>query len=300
MASLAVGKLIGMYRQVGIDVSADFGNITRLTLEEDASGLLRWLPPVVGSDVFYAQLSERIDNYYPAVKPEFEIAAAALLPGQPVLEIGCGEGHFAGLLPPGDWFGVDINSDAIRRAQHKGLSCVVWDFLKDDPAVLPRQQFPFICSFQMLEHLPDPGRFFQFAAQHLSPGGRLILAVPSLDSLLGKNPMSMLNVPPHHQTWWSDRALREFPSGYGFVCEKLIHAPLDPFHHRAFVTVLLRDLLARRLSRFPRWFSQPLSSLCSKPISALTRILMEEGSIDSVFGCRGQSVVAVYHRAEDA
>jgi SAM-dependent methyltransferase len=251
---------------------------------------------VVGDAEFYSRLSRVVPHYYPCDKPEYHVALPRVVPGKIVLEVGCGEGCFGELLPAGCWFGVDINPDAIRLASRKGLRCCLWNFLEDDISMLPFRQYACICSFQMIEHLPDPGSFFEFASRHLAPEGRLILGAPAMDSLLGKQPMSMLNLPPHHQTWWTDQALRDFPESYGFRCEELIHAPLDFAHHRAYVTLLLKDLLAQRLMTLPPWLAGGLALLCSKPISLLTRLLVADGSIDPVFGARGQSVVAIYHK----
>lgn len=289
-------SLINLYQRSGIDVRRFFDGVDHLSLEEHPSGLLRWLPSVVGDADFYSLLSQSVPFYYPDEKPEFQVALRLIEPGQQVLEVGCGEGRFGDLLPVNDWFGVDINSEAICLALGKGLRCRVWNFLEDDSSFLPRNKFPIICSFQMIEHLPEPGLFFEFASRHLSKAGRLIVGAPALDSLLGKNPVSMLNLPPHHQTWWTDQALRQFPEDYGFVCEELIHAPLDFAHHRAYVSLLLKDLLARRVRHWPAWLAHPFNTICSKPISALTRLLVENGSIDPVFGARGQSVVAVYRK----
>ncbi|MFN9546442.1 MAG: class I SAM-dependent methyltransferase [Cyanobacteriota bacterium] len=297
---ISTQRLIDLYQDVGIDVSRFFADIERLTLEEQVTGLLCWSPIVVGDSDFYAQLSTKIPHYYPHDKPEFKVALDLLPPGSEVLEVGCGEGRFGTLLASDKWLGVDINEKAIQKGKTKGLRCCVWNFLQDDIDALPQQKFPFICSFQMIEHLPDPGRLFTFAYQHLSPDGRLIVGAPAMDSLLGKNPMSILNLPPHHQTWWTDRALRLYPEQFGFICEDLIHVPLDFAHHRAYLSTLLRDLLAKRVSHLPPFLSGWINNLSSKPIALLTRLLMKEGSIDPIFGARGQSVVAVYRKATPA
>jgi hypothetical protein len=120
-----------------------------------------------------------------------------------------------------------------------------------------------------------------------------------MDSLLGKNPMSILNLPPHHQTWWTDRALKEYPRQFGFTCEDIIHVPLDMAHHRAYFSTLLRDLLAKRIDRLPPLLSRWINTLSSKPIAVISKLLVADGSIDPIFGARGQSVVAVYRKAKE-
>jgi SAM-dependent methyltransferase len=295
---ISAKKLILLYRNAGIDVRKYFTGTDRLVLNEDASGLLSWAPTVLGDSDFYAQLSSAIHHYYPHDKPEFTVALDLIPPGSEVLEVGCGEGRFGSLLASDKWFGVDINEQAIRHAKEKGLHCCAWNFLRDDIEALPQHQFPYICSFQVIEHLPDPGCLFAFAYRHLAPDGRLILGAPAMDSLLGKNPMSILNLPPHHQTWWTDRALRTYPKQFGFACEDLVHVPLDFAHHRAYINTLLKDLLAKRISSLPPFLSCWISTFSSKPIGLLTKLLVKEGAIDPIFGARGQSVVAVYRKVK--
>ncbi|MFN9624027.1 MAG: class I SAM-dependent methyltransferase [Cyanobacteriota bacterium] len=293
---ISTKKLIRLYRSAGIDVSKYFSGIDYLDLNEDASGLMSWQPAVVGDSDFYAQLASTIPFYYPHDKPEFSVALDQLPADSEVLEVGCGEGQFGSLLASDKRFGVDINEQAIQHATAKGLRCRVWNFLQDEVESLPKQEYPYICSFQMIEHLPDPGCFFAFAYRHLAPEGRLILGAPAMDSVLGKNPMSILNLPPHHQTWWTDRSLRTYPKQFGLVCEEIIHVPLDFAHHRAYMSTLLRDLLAKRISQLPPFLSNWINALSSKPIGLLTKLLVKEGSIDPIFGARGQSVVAIYRK----
>ncbi|MFM7230008.1 MAG: class I SAM-dependent methyltransferase [Cyanobacteriota bacterium] len=293
---ISAKTLIKLYDRAGIDVRPFFVGVDTLCLREDASGLLQWWPSVAGDSDFYAKLSSQIRHYYPPDKPEFLVALPLISQEDLVLEVGCGQGRFGQYLSADNWFGVDINAEAIRVATSKGMNCRVWNFLEDDLALLPVQQFPVICSFQMIEHLPEPGRFFEFASGALAPSGRLIVGAPAIDSLLGKDPMSMLNLPPHHQTWWTDKALRLFPERYGFTCEDIIHAPLDEAHHRGFVSLLIKDLLVKRIASWPSWLSRSITSASSKPISAVTKLLVRDGSIDPVFGARGQSVVAIYRK----
>lgn len=290
-------RLINLYKRAGIDVHRFFAGQDRLILEQHPSGLLSWSPSVVGDSQFYADLAERIPYYYPCEKPEYDAALPLIPVGSDVLEVGCGEGRFGSLYASEKWFGVDINHQAIQQAKSRGLRCRVWNFLEDSISDLPRESFSTICSFQMIEHLPNPAHLFSFAQRHLLRDGRLIIGAPAMDSLLGKNPMSVLNLPPHHQTWWTDAALRRYPEQFGFFCEDIIHVPLDYAHHSAFVTLLLRDLLARRVSHLPAPISGLIRSMFAKPLALFSRLLVKEGSIDAVFGARGQSVLAVYRKA---
>ena len=84
----------------------------------------------------------------------------------------------------------------------------------------------------MLEHDPDPVEFYAAALACLAPGGRLILGVPSSDGYLARLVDFVLNAPPHHVTWWSDRALQTLVRRFRGEVLELRHAPVEPWERR--------------------------------------------------------------------
>lgn len=114
--------------------------------------------------------------------PEMKKAAAIIIDGQSVLDIGCGSGRFVRALADKklDYFGVDNSFNMIEtaKANHPERSFLIADAtdLKD----ISDNSFDIITSFAMWHHLP--GRDLQLKAldemyRVLKPGGKAIITV---------------------------------------------------------------------------------------------------------------------------
>lgn len=215
IAVISAKEIISAYKNI-VDISSYFRNVESLSLLEDETGLLQWHPTILGDATFYEEVSSAIHPYYPSEKTEYDKAFDLIHHHRYILEIGCGEGHFGTLFKREQWYGVDINKRAINRAVEKGLNCQVWDAFNDSVEDLHCSHPNVICSFQTIEHLANPGCLFEAANRLLSEDGLLLVGAPSHDSILGMAPYSALNLPPHHQTWWTDTALESYPRQYGF------------------------------------------------------------------------------------
>lgn len=291
-------EIISDYQKIGVDVSDYFSGIDKITLELDQkTDLMQWFPSIVGNGNFYAELSNCVEDYYPLDKDEYIKAQQLISASSSILEIGCGEGAFGQLCGPHRWYGVDINSQAIERAQSKGLKCQVWNIFSSESLVHAPDfnRFQIICSFQTLEHFADPGKFFEALKLFMSPGQKLLLAVPSHDSLLGMHPYTTLNLPPHHQSLWSDSALLKFPRLYGFELETLIHCNVDHIHTRWYVQEFLRSLIPSTLSTTTSLFGRIKRRIIAELIHGfVSKVVPVDQKIDPRLGARGQSVLALY------
>ena len=116
-----------------------------------------------GEAPLYEQLQE-FDWYYMPDKWEFRQALAwiqALPFSQSLLEVGVGKGFFlqqarqAGLVPTG----VELNPKAAASARALGFE-VLMDPLDVIKQQLGESNWDVICSFQVLEHLPNPLDFW--------------------------------------------------------------------------------------------------------------------------------------------
>jgi SAM-dependent methyltransferase len=112
--------------------------------------------------------------------------ALRLLPGadrpRRVLDIGCGDGEFLGVLRQLGWecHGTELTEVTARRAAAiPGLEIRTGPLAED--AYEPGR-FDVISLWHVLEHLPDPDRTLRACACWLSGGGLLLLAVPNLES----------------------------------------------------------------------------------------------------------------------
>lgn len=111
--------------------------------------------------------------------------AAAIRPGEQVLDIGCGNGQIARdaarLAAPGSVLGVDLSSRMVerarRRAQEQGIDNVT--FVQADAQVhaFGQGEFDVAISRTGAMFFGDPGAAFTNIAGALTSGGRLALLV---------------------------------------------------------------------------------------------------------------------------
>jgi len=98
---------------------------------------------------------------------------------RPILDVGCGDGHFASVLfPDGVDAGIDPSPASISEARRRG----VFRDLKVASACalpFPDESFASIVSNCVLEHIPDLDGALSEIARVLKPGGLFVLTVPS-------------------------------------------------------------------------------------------------------------------------
>lgn len=118
----------------------------------------------------------------PAFRALVRSAESLLLRGwpkpQPVLDFGCGDGHFAAhaLVPHPD-VGVDLDRGALREAHLRGVYRAV---LMADGTRLPLASASLgtVIANSVLEHIPPLEDVLNELVRVLRPGGRLYLTVP--------------------------------------------------------------------------------------------------------------------------
>jgi SAM-dependent methyltransferase len=142
------------------------------------------------------------------------------------LNVGCFDGATLDALKSRtDWslFGTETNPDAARAARAKGYT--VWETSAEDAAFnIPiGETFNVIYLGGLLEHLPDPLLVVRRLRQILSPGGRIVLATPNLDSKLLDlfGPTWSLWQAPYHRTLLGRRGLRTLAGLAAFRVERL-------------------------------------------------------------------------------
>jgi SAM-dependent methyltransferase len=104
---------------------------------------------------------------------------AAVPMERPILDIGCGDGHFASLLfdQPVEC-GIDLSISRLTRARDSGA---YRDLKVADATRLPfgAGSFGTVFSNSVLEHIPDVEAVCREVARVLRPGGQLVFTVPS-------------------------------------------------------------------------------------------------------------------------
>ncbi len=125
-----------------------------------------------------------------------------------VLDLGCGEGHLAGLIAENGHAvtGIDKNKDKIQTAK---LLYPQVTFLSGDlrSANLPPEMFDTALLTEVLEHLTENAarEAVEAAMRFLKPGGRLVVSVPNEDCVPHRN----------HLQEFDRRSLRRVLEPYG-------------------------------------------------------------------------------------
>lgn len=237
-------------QRFGIRVADHFQGIGEIGLYECGRCFLRYFhPAIAGSAQFYRSLN-RFEWYYLGEKAEYRTAASLIPAGSRVLDVGCGEGKFAEWIRSSDYVGLEMNLPPDRAAGSR------W------PTVLPESVadhslrhpagYDVVCTFQVLEHVVDVNDFIGGCLRCLKPGGRLIISVPAADSFVTQTVNGLLNLPPHHLSWWPDATLSYLPQEYDLTIEKIIHEPLERIHYRWYSSNWALGLVARLVGSRPR------------------------------------------------
>jgi SAM-dependent methyltransferase len=205
------------------DVTRLIGAVPRFGLWESPSGLMFFDPPIAGDRQFYQEFYEAFAFHDRlsgdgVARPDFVYAARYLKPGMVVLDVGCGEGGLQRSLPGVEYWGLDMNFGG-KRPQ------ILAETIADHAARLPGH-YDAVCAFQVAEHVADPLGFVAAMVRALKPGGLLILGVPLWPAPVTAIPNWVMNAPPHHLTWWNERALRALSDKLGLDCRDIWPVPV--------------------------------------------------------------------------
>ena len=140
-----------------------------------------------------------------------------------LLDFGCGNGQYLSYMAKLGWHvhGMDMSTLAVETCQAKGLQAVAG--IRPDQTYAP-EYFDVVTLWHVLEHVPSPTETLQHIHTVLKPGGKLIVAVPNIDSTLShslKQYWYFLDV-PRHLTHFTPETLNMVlnKSGYRLECLK--------------------------------------------------------------------------------
>lgn len=129
-----------------------------------------------------------------------------------VLEIGCAYGFFGELIlkyfPEIQYTGIDISKEAINYGKNNlGLNIHSIDYLdyKSDKDISD------IYMWDVIEHLPEPGKVIAKASAELQKNGRLILTTGDIDSYLARIQKKNWRLihPPSHLHYFSKKTISQ-------------------------------------------------------------------------------------------
>jgi SAM-dependent methyltransferase len=110
------------------------------------------------------------------------LAAAALAPGERVLDVACGTGLVTraaarAVAPRGTAVGVDLSGRMIDIAVGEGVANATFARMDAEDLHLPDGEFDVVLCALGLMYVPDPARALREMRRVLRPGGRIALAV---------------------------------------------------------------------------------------------------------------------------
>lgn len=272
------------------EVVATYASPTHSSLVQCPNCDLHFFLPLVPGDArFYGELTSTMARYYNHDKWDFAAALDLVRPGQRLLDVACGAGHFVGQAADKGLaaVGVDTNPEAVAEARSLGRS--VQEISLEAFAQLHQGHFDLVTAFQILEHLPNVNPLIQAAVQCLKPGGLLVLTVPNRLRMFRAD-FEPLDHPPHHLSHWSAVQLNHLAERYGLSVQTIRYEPASMHDSRA----VLRQWLAVRLSMGKESIpARLLARLLCGPI--LYRLYAKSGLLDHWRLWR-MSVMAVLQR----
>ena len=132
---------------------------------------------------YYEELWDRLPEELepPELERRRRLLLGELLPGDRVLDLGCGAGDFTGLAAEAgaEAIGVDVAQSALRRAssRHPGLDFRLAPI--DGRLPLGDNAFDLVWASEVIEHVADTAQWLSEVRRVLVPGGRLMLTTPN-------------------------------------------------------------------------------------------------------------------------
>lgn len=287
--TIDAGALIRLYNsKLGIDIGSYVSkNID--CCKCNLCGLGFFNPTPLGDSGFYEQL-QSFPWYYMHEKPEYEIVKNSIITDKNIslLEVGGGSGQFAIKLNKNvDYTGLEFNDLAIKKASSLGI-----DMLKLDLKDYSKKEIKhdYVVSFQVLEHIENPGDFLEHAIRCLKPNGHLVIAVPNKEGVAGIMPNIPLDLPPHHATHWNIKTLEHVGKQFGLEVIDLIKEPVAPQH-----IILARKYIFLKIiaSKFISSNALIQSSMYFSLANIISSILSRFVPI-SVDGIDGHTIIGIF------
>lgn len=219
---LDAATIIARYADMGFDVASYFERMTKVAiLKCDDTGYRFFHPPsLAGEDAFYEHLDQisvasSDDPGYRDWSEDYDYLFERLVPGERLLDVGCGKGAF---LKRADDVcvasGIDGSSKAVAQAVASGLDVRLGhtsDYLDEYAG-----HFDTVCAFQVLEHIYNVADFMRELVAVTKPAGRIVIAVPNNEPFMRRfDPYLALNCPPHHIGLWNLKTLERFGKHLG-------------------------------------------------------------------------------------
>ncbi len=147
-----------------------------------------------------------------------------------LLDFGCGTGSFLKTCQKNGWevSGVEF-IDAARKTAESKLGIPLYSVIKEIPK---NKLFKVITLWHVLEHIYDLNKTFKKIVKHLDKNGKLVIAVPnieSLDATLYHEFWAAYDI-PRHLYHFSQSTMKLFLSNHNLKIKKIVTMPLDAYY----------------------------------------------------------------------
>lgn len=271
----------------GIDVRAEFHGVQQIEQRRCEGCSLVFFRPesVCGSAKLYEAL-DGFEWYYAKHRWEHDEALIDLKGRGRALEVGSGTGAFvraASDAGNADVAGLEQNEAAVAEA--KRLARNVRLGTVQEIAAAEPGSYDAVCSFQVLEHVPNPGSFLRACCDALRPGGLLALGLPNAKSFL-RLQFNLLDMPPHHMSRWCETTLKRVAEIFPLRLRRIAYEPLAEMHVDSYVEAHSRILGQGKIA-------QKVAPLLKGAASRLLRASEARKAL------RGQAMYVAYERVSD-
>lgn len=292
-----VDDLVKSYnKMLGDSISDEFISIKDISFMHcEECDLDFFDPAITGSEKFYQKL-HKFDWYYMDEKDEYDYAKRFINEGDSVLEIGSGKGAFSKQIKSKNYIGLEFSNEAITIAANDDIA--ILNELIQEHAANNSNKYDVVCAFQVLEHVSDIKSFIESSIKCLKPNGTLIYSVPSADSFISLAPNGILNMPPHHISWWSDKTLAKITDLFEIQLVDIYHEQLADIHKQWYASIVAMRAINNLLGRTQPLLDRSILTNLLMKISYLTGLFYKQGLDNRLILPRGHSVTAVYRKSE--
>lgn len=137
------------------------------------------------------------------------------LKNKKIIEAGCGAGEFLELFKDFNVqaYGIEHNEELAQKARDKGLD-VETNFPENEYTVFKHAPFDAFCSFNFLEHQPDPLGYLRAIYSNISDDGFGLITVPDLEYII--NNKGYYEIIPDHIAYYTVNSLTTLLNNAGF------------------------------------------------------------------------------------
>jgi 2-polyprenyl-3-methyl-5-hydroxy-6-metoxy-1,4-benzoquinol methylase len=252
-----------------------------------------------GSTKYYEQLQQDINRYYLDEKDEYSYAARFISSNDKILEIGAGKGAFTKYIGIQKYIGLEYNDRAITIAAQQGINLQNKPIEEYANNADNHDKHSVVVCFQVLEHIANPSQFIASAIKCLKERGLLIVSVPAEDSFISTSINDILNLPPHHITRWSDKALTTLGTKFNLEVVAIKHHQLGlyaEYHKRWYLKCIVQSALMNLFGITRKvvdtsWFTAIISKL-----SVIVSLFLIKGFQERQLMPDGHTVTVVYRK----